>query len=428
MFKDNPCPTFAKRSKSFFSGLDSLARETGLIQRTSKKFSASGLVIGLLKAVQSGKGSFNQLAMAMGLSEKESCTPQAIWKRVDRSALHFMIEVTSRALAEKWGKEQLIASTVFKRVIIEDSTQVKLPAANHDEFGGHGNGNGDTAGCKFDFTFDLLTGEVLSDSLHLATDQDRELGKDIVDLAEENDLFLRDMGYFGLNEFARIEESLANWLSRLPANVTACDGEDRKLETILRTAKGDVVEFDAKVGKADHTARLIAVRADQGVVQQRRRERRTEARKLGKTASQDKLARDGWHIMITNVGEEVMGAGDLFELYRVRWQIETTFRAWKQSCHLEEALKRHSNTFHLQCLMYGAILMLILMMKTAASLQARYRDCALSIEKIADSLTTFIQTLTSSEGLSAYNPDPRHLKMDRRARKSLHQIDDRLLS
>ncbi len=77
--------------------------------------------------------------------------------------------------------------------------------------------------------------------------------------------------------------------------------------------------------------------------------------------------------------------------------------------------------------MYAGILLLILTMKTAALLQGRDRDYALSIEKIADALTTFLATLTSLESLATYDPDPRHLRMDRRARKSLHQIAVALL-
>jgi len=417
----------AARSKSFFSQLETLARKTGLIRRVSKKFSASGLVLTLLKAVSSGKGSFNQLAITMDQSEMESCSAQALWKRIDQRAVHFMMEVTAQALTERWSKEQVIAAALFKRVIIEDSSQTKLPASNHEEFPGHGNGSGETAGCKFDLAFDLLTGEVIFDTLRLATDQDRELGKDLVDLVEENDLVLRDMGYFSLSEFGRIAALGAWWLSRLPANVTAHDQDGRKLEMILRNTKAARVEFEALVGEVGHPARLIAVRATAPVARQRRRQRRQKATELGKSASKDMLTRDAWHIMITNVEEVMMGAKELSELYRVRWQVEITFRAWKQSAHLEVALKRRSNPYHLQALMYAGILMLILTMKTAALLQKTYRDDVLSIEKIADAFTSNLATLTSLESFATYNPDHRHLRMDRRSRKSLHQIAHGLL-
>ena len=64
-----------------------------------------------------------------------------------------------------------------------------------------------------------------------------------------------------------------------------------------------------------------------------------------------------------------METSGIFSLYSVRWQIEIIFRAWKQSSQLVKALARRSNPFHLQCLMYGAVLLLILTMKIAALLR-----------------------------------------------------------
>jgi hypothetical protein len=44
---------------------------------------------------------------------------------------------------------------IFSRVPIEDSSQAKLPKTNHEDLAAHGNGQGQTAGCKFDLAFDL---------------------------------------------------------------------------------------------------------------------------------------------------------------------------------------------------------------------------------------------------------------------------------
>lgn len=417
--------TFGKKpaahTKSLFNGLEDLARESGLIRRISKKFSACGFVLALLKAVISGNASFNQLVIELSHSETSSMSAQALWKRVNESAIRFMTSLTAKALKERWGQGPVIPSQIFKRVIIEDSSQVKLPSDNHEEFPGHGNDKGKTAGCKFDFAFDLLNAEVISNTLHLATDQDHDLGKDLVDQAEEGDLFLRDMGYFCLGEFALLEARGAHWLSRLPANVMASDLRGCKLETILRGTKRNKVEFKALLGEVAHPARLIAVRAAPAVAQQRRRERRASARKQGKKPNQDMLTRDGWYLLVTSVDAGLMSCKRLFDLYRVRWQIEITFRAWKQAGHLQEALKRHSNLFHLQALMYAGILHLILTMKMVSLLQSMSPKRVLSIEKIADALVSFLNILTSLQTFANYNPDPRHLQMDKRSRESLQE-------
>ena len=77
MFNTNFGSKLAARSKKLFGKLDSIARQTGLIVRQSKKFSAAGFVTVLLQAVVSGKGSFTQMAVGLSAIEARSLTPQA---------------------------------------------------------------------------------------------------------------------------------------------------------------------------------------------------------------------------------------------------------------------------------------------------------------------------------------------------------------
>jgi hypothetical protein len=405
---------------SLFSGLDAIAIATSLIERTSRRFSAKGFVLAVMNATLNGKGSFNDLAEALSVTEPESLSSQAMSKRIDTCAVAFMLEVVTAAAAARWNREDLIEVRDFNRVIMEDSSQIALPAANHPDFPGHGNGTSKTSGCKFDYAFDLVHEDVVHCELHLATTQDREIGKSVVDKLRANDLLIRDMGYFSLGEFALIEQRGAFWLSRLPLNVSARDAAGRPLEELLRKAKGEVVEFEALVGNVGHKARLVAVRADRKTAEKRRRERREEARKHGKTPDQAALLRDGWHLMITNIGAGRMSIAGLFKLYGVRWQIEIVFRAWKQSSNHRAAFARRSNSNHLQVLMLASMLRLILTQKVASLLRACHPDRWLSIEKIARHFASHLTGVKKLESFGDYEPDPRHIQIGRRkGRKSL---------
>jgi len=410
----------AAATDSLFSCLDAIAKGTGLIQRLSRRFSAGGFVSVLMKATISGKASFNDLAAALGKIEERKLSFQAMAKRVDTSAVAFMLQAVAAAASSRWNDEDLIQTGNFNRVILEDSSQIALPAANHDDFPAHGNGISKTAGCKFDFAFDLVRGDVIHHDLHLATTQDREIGKDLVDKLRANDLLIRDMGYFSLGEFALIAARGAFWLSRLPLNVTATDAAGTPLEKFLRKAKGEVVEFEARVGREGYEARLVAVRADPKTAAKRRRERRAEAAKHGKTPDKTALLRDGWHLMITNIAAVRMGVAGLFKLYGVRWQIEIVFRAWKQSANHSEAFARRSNACHLQVLMLASMLRLILTQKVASLLRACHPDRWLSIEKIAVDYAAHLMGLKRHDRFDDYEPDPRHIEINRRkGRKSL---------
>jgi hypothetical protein len=199
MFKTISGSKLADCSKSLFSKLDPLARETELIVRKSSRFSAEGFVLGIFKAVINGKASLNQIARNMGQSEGKAMTRQAVHKRVDQSAVAFMMSATGQAIKERWDDKALIVTKRFNRVILEDSSQARTDKRNAEDFPGHGNDKGKTAGCKIDLAFDLLTGEPILEALHLATAQDRELGKDLVDMVKPFDLILRDMGYSIVN-------------------------------------------------------------------------------------------------------------------------------------------------------------------------------------------------------------------------------------
>lgn len=412
----------AVRSQSLFSKLDSIARETGLIVRESKHFSAGEFVLTLMKSVTTGKASFGRMASTLGKCELAPASRQALWKRIGTHSVAFMIKTLHTAMDERWGTGRLVETGTFGRILIEDSSQEKLHKSNHRNFPGHGNAKTATSGCKLDLSFDLLTGEPVHHTLHKATMQDKLLGKQLVDIARPGDLILRDMGYFSTAEFTRIEGAGAHWMSRLPANVDATDQEGVKLEKLLRKHRGNTLETTALIGgEAQLQARLVAVRASKEVAAEKRRQRRAAAAKQGRTPPADTLLRDGWHIIVCSIPEEKLDAKKLTELYSVRWQIEITFRAWKQSGELRKALNRKSSMEHLLTLMYASILRLVLTMKVASALQTALNPAkkTISLEKLACDLGEHLITLTTLCDFTRYTPHIPHVIMETRQREPL---------
>lgn len=111
------------------------------------------------------------------------------------------------------------------------------------------------------FTFDLLTGSIVSHGLHAATEQDKSIGKEFVIGVRRGDLVLRDMGYFSLSEFSAIELLEAWWLTRLPLTTGVVLADGRALEKHLKSFQGDIIDMDAIVGEQGKKCRLVAMRA-----------------------------------------------------------------------------------------------------------------------------------------------------------------------
>ena len=419
-------------SKLFFSRLDSAARKTRFVIRNPLKFSAAGYLFALINAILTGNASFNQLAMGLKHSEPLSLTKQAVWKRTNALAVAFMLDALTLALLEKWREGTCKIpklKRLFGRVLVQDSSQQKLPKSNHEHFPAHGNGKSVTAGVKVDLAIDLLNGRAIFSQLYSATEQDRDLGKNLVDLVRKRDLVLRDRGYFSLMEFSYIEGKRAYWLSRVPSNLIIRDEDGGELDQHLRGCAGDTLDLMVKLGKSAHKARLIAIRATAAVARKNLKLAKEQASQKGKTLSKSQRLRCQWHLVTTNIPREKMPERSVSELYRCRWNIEIIFRAWKQSANLDQALNRTSNEDHFQVLMLAAMIYQVLSLSVMELVRNLSSGTRISLEKLFDDWSTMIVKCRRMEEIWNYHPDIRHLKMDtHQGRESLEDTWIALLS
>lgn len=352
-----------------------------------------------------------------------SLSKQALHKRINKHAVAFLLQVIKDLLVAPYGGAlQEFKDCGFHRILVEDSTTLRLPKANAEIFPAHGNASGDTAGVKCNLCYDLLTQEPVSFELYQATEQDRVIGKESLMHARSGDLILRDMGYFDLSEFAHLESIKAYWFTRMPLTVNLVSTTETTLESLLQEASGNEIDCEIFVGKTRHRCRLVAVRADPQTVEKRRRERKQKARAIGKTAPQAALIRDGWHLMLTNLSEEKITVATLAKLYRSRWAIEIQFRAWKQSTQIGAALNRKSNKWHLEALVCSAMIVALMGLRQMALYARKISLELLSPEKLMDWLTEDILTMNHLTEFAKNPPDLRHVKREKRIRKStIHQ-------
>lgn len=398
--------------------LDSIAKDTGLIVRQSSKFSASGFLQSLLSAVVSGNASLQNLAAGMGLRLEASLSRQAMDQRLGDASTDFLTQVASTLLIEPI--ETVISQTApspFHRILIEDSSFCPMAVGNADIFPAHGNGQVSTSGIKVDLCYDLINAKLDSFHLHRATEQDKDLGKDLVDTIQPNDLLLRDMGYFVVSELARMERLGAFWLSRLPTHTKVMLAEGSSLESLLTKTKQHCLELEVTLSNAGHCCRLVAMRAEKSVTKQRRKERKKKATDTEHLFHTTGWIRDGWHLLVTNITSETTSLETLFAIYRMRWDIEIQFRGWKQSLKLDKALNRKSSEGHLMALILAAMIHQILTLRIRQKIQPVLPRGKLSIEKLSTLLAQFHLGAVSLDSLAEFKPDLRHLSKDTRRRK-----------
>lgn len=399
--------------------LASLARETGFVVRESPKMNASVFLQTLSGAMASGFASLNQIAMGLSRRTGRPISSQAIHGRFSEASTAFLTAVMHRLFGQRFSSGLSGGRLgVIRRILVEDSSVQTMPKANAATFPAHGNRYGSTAGAKFDFAFDLLCGEVASHTLEAATEQDKTIGKEVVAIVRENDLVLRDMGYFSLAEFVEIERRGAWWLTRVPLNLGLRTECGRSLERLLQGHCGNIIDLPVKAGEAGHACRLVAIRASSVIARKRRKQRRKDAKAKGLEPDAMGLVRDGWHLMLTNLPVADFAPTLLRTIYRARWGVEIQFRAWKQANNLDKALNRKSGEHHLMAILLAAMINHLVGMRMARVLSRNQPVQELSYEKLYDALAIHHQAAKRWEELLTFAPSMKHVERDKRKRKS----------
>lgn len=395
-----------------------LALETKFVRRRSSKFEPQSFVLALLKAISSGKCSFFEMAVSLGQLSSKAMTRQGLHQRMDSRCVKFL-RCVSESLIEKQAQnshlENILQKTKLSRLLVEDSSIQKIQKENHVHFPAHGNQNGATAGFKIDLIYNLLNGKLLAQRYEKATTQDRVLGKENLHLFGAGDLVVRDMGYFSMDSFRMIENQGAHWLSRVSVQVKITLPNGRALETLLSKPQMNFLDVEVVMGTQGQKCRLIAYRATEEIAEKRRRHRKNTKKQKRKT-TQKSLLRDGWHILLTSLSRELLAAEDAMKIYRMRWDVEIRFRAWKGTLNFEEAFARKSNSNHLESLIYASMIYQTLMMTAGAKLAAIYRAEELSHEKLTTKIWNLLQSLSSFEPETPIRFYPEQSKRERRLR------------
>jgi IS4 transposase len=123
----------------------------------------------------------------------------------------------------------------------------------------------------------------------------------------------------------------------------------------LKAQKQKYLDLEVFVGeKFKAPMRLIANLLTDEQAQKRIKKKTDRGGKLGK----DALEGSGLNLFVSNIEKDKCDAASIYELYRLRWQIELVFKAWKSIMNLH---KIHTmNAIRLECLLWIKLLWVLL--------------------------------------------------------------------
>ena len=370
--------TIAKLTEFFSTAqIEASARRTKFVQRTSKITGKLFLALVTFGRWSAPKTTVAQLAAkAAQLDLPVDMTPAALQQRMTDRALAFLREVLQLAFVKLHAvgtvcEDGLFAA--FGRVHIVDSTGFGLPESLKAEFPGAG-GSGSKAGAKIQLVWDYQSQTFEHFALIPWNVPDNKDVDTVVNLAQPHSLFLFDLGYFKLAAFAKIAAAQAYFLSRFQHQTTLREVSGSRTQPLdlpqcLGPDSRALLEKAVLLGTRDQvTARLIAVRMPEAIVNERRRQAHAVAKKRGYTPSQAHLTLLGWNLFVTNVPVTVWPPQTIGIGYSFRWQVELVFKAWKSGLHL--ATLTSTTKQSTLCYLYGRMGLIVLTFALCPSLRA----------------------------------------------------------
>lgn len=312
-----------------------LAKDTGFMQRI-RKIDSLDFMYSLAYESMHGIASYNDIAASIENIKRTSISRQAIRKKVKETCVEYFKRVLELVILSK-ASEQLISEEVrkcdFNRVLIQDSTIIKLPGRLLALFSGVSNGSTTVCNARIQGVYDLLSGKFISFSInsYKMNDQASVLEMEI----NKNDLTLRDRGYLSMDEIKRHIKSEAHCIYRHKMTMQFLDySTEEPIELLAILKKEGSIDRVVRLNDAEKSAvRIVAMPVDQETANTRRMKAKKETK--GHNPSKILLELQSWTVFVTTITSEQADFDTLIKIYGLRWRIEIIFKSWKSNMHFD---------------------------------------------------------------------------------------------
>lgn len=415
--------------------LTDLAIRSGFIKRKPKKITPEGFFYSFFQNVLSENHALRNIAMTVGLYH-QGCTfsKQSTHYRINDGFVSFLEHILAATLMQQSGVKVEWAQTSdvfrpFHRVLVQDSTNLPLAPQLVDEFPGPSNKYGQSATAKIQAVMDILSEQFCHLELGSFTENDQSKAFDILEIAQPGDLVIRDLGYFVLNAFRKMNEQAIFFLSRLRYGVDLYASETGEKMDLLKTLQTNGrLDINVQMGSKERVpVRLVARPVSEEILAERIHKAEND-RDLRLNRNKEYMALLAWDIFVTNVPSQIWTAEQACAVNQVRWRIECVFKTWKSHFKLNNLPK--ANATRIKAHIYAALIFVTLFQRHCYQPLANYAyetdNSDISMMKLAQ----FVKEYSLLMMIMPYNPQLKeailrqvlyHCKYDKRKRKSYPQ-------
>ena len=355
-------------SNLFNSGvIEDIARFTGFVERTSKITGVIFLSIFVLGLNLYEKPTLQQLiGLLKNIVPDLEITKEGFQQRINEHAVQFFEYMLSQAINISTKEIDLKLISHFNRVLILDSTVIELPKELSKLFKGKG-GSASASSVKIQFCYDLKLGKFFY-LIQDGVSSDVKYDNNFIDKLEENDLIIKDLGYFNPQVFIDTSMKGAYYLSRLKSDTNVYIKNEKDEIEVLNMEKFlsqidsiKEIEIYIKKDKQLTKTRLVAEKVPEDVKNTRLRKLNRNCQKEGRKPKEITKLFQSYNLFISNVPKDLLSMNDFRKLYVLRWQIELIFKSWKSNFNLDKVSGIKPE--RIKCMLYARLILIFISTK-----------------------------------------------------------------
>ena len=346
--------------------INKIARIYGYTKRSTGKISPKNLILGFMVMISKQRNTYSDWATEIGLLERKTITKQSLNERINPKTECFIKQVLEQQLCEKAQRvETKKTNKIFKtfnRIMIDDSTTVRLPDDLVHDFPGNVVRGEKKSQAKIHALYNLTDNNFSFLHIHSFSNNDQSLSGNSLPYLEKGDLCIRDLGFLVLGVLEKLVEKGVYFISRknYQSKIYAAEtGGEINLLKALR--KKSFFDKEVLIGKDQQLkVRLIAIPLPDPQANERKRKARQDRDKR-RNHGTEYYELLGYSIYITNIPSERCSAENIFRLYKLRWNIEIIFKSWKSCFSLDKVIHRQcKHVIRVKCIIYLMLLYIYL--------------------------------------------------------------------
>jgi hypothetical protein len=326
------------------------------------------------------QGSLSSMVSFLESAYGISIGKQALNERFNEKCVEYMKAVLSEILREHF--DPLYSGKFlpgFTRIRIKDSTKFMAPSnlETHYKSCGGDVHSASKSSISIQYEYDLKSGAITDLNITSGDRNDRADAGQTANRMEKGDLIIRDLGYFSTPVLENCLEKEAFFLSRLDASTNVYDSAYQPISfkhIYQSMQKSGMIEKEIPVyigKKTKLPVRLILQLVPEEVYAKRIREKTIKSKGQGRgQLTEETKIRCRFNLFITNAEATLLPAGQVFPLYRLRWQIELQFKIWKSVFKIDRLQKMKEERYI--TLLYIKLMLIIINLQITYSLQQSF--------------------------------------------------------